>query len=92
MYFQLPLLISAVVLLVVSVSCQSGRTTPTASPVTSEAHGQVTTLISKNEQTRDVLIIDLGASAYLDIASTDMLKNLVEELRDQDIRFLNADA
>jgi len=34
----------------------------------------------------------LGASADLDIASTDMLKNLVEELRDQDIRFLIADA
>ena len=38
------------------------------------------------------MIIDLGASAYLDIASTDMLKNLVEELRDQAIRLLNADA
>lgn len=38
------------------------------------------------------MIIDLGASLYLDIASTGILKNLVEELRDQDIRFLNADA
>ena len=58
----------------------------------SEAHRQIKSLISENEQTIDVLIIDLGASADLDIASTDMLKNIVEELRDQDIRFLIADA
>ena len=58
----------------------------------SEAHSQIRTLISEYEQTIDVLIIDLGASADLDIASTDMLMNLVAELRDQDIRFLIADA
>ena len=58
----------------------------------SEAHRQITSLISNNEQTIDVLIVDLGASADLDIACTDMLMNLVEELRDLEIRFLIADA
>jgi len=58
----------------------------------SEAHKKIRSLISDNEQTIDALIIDLGASADLDIASTDMLKNLVEELRDQGIRFMIADA
>jgi MFS superfamily sulfate permease-like transporter len=39
-----------------------------------------------------VVIIDLGASADLDIACTDMLSNLIDELHQADIRLLLANA
>jgi len=60
MPFGVRTLISVVDYLLVGVCCKSGRSTSTALPFASEAHSQNISLISKIEQTIDVLVIDLG--------------------------------
>jgi SulP family sulfate permease len=44
------------------------------------ARGQILDLIAVNQPTPKAVLFDLGASADLDIASLNMLKNLVVEL------------
>jgi len=54
-------------------------------------HGQIGSLVSNSPEPLKAVIIDLGASADLDIACTDMLGNLVDELGEVGIRLLLAD-
>lgn len=54
-------------------------------------HSQIGSLVSEAAKSLKAVILDLGASADLDIASTDMLSNLVEELSQADIGLLLAD-
>ena len=53
---------------------------------------QVREIISRTEIPLNALILDMGASEDLDVASTDMLAFLVDELDDANIRFYIADA
>ncbi len=55
-------------------------------------HSQISSLVSTSPEPLKVVIIDLSASADLDIACTDMLRNLIDELHRADIRLLLADA
>jgi MFS superfamily sulfate permease-like transporter len=53
---------------------------------------QISSLVAAAPEPLKVVIIDLGASADLDVACTDMLRDLVDELHRADIRLLLADA
>jgi high affinity sulfate transporter 1 len=55
-------------------------------------HSQINSLVSAAPTDLRMVIIDLGASADLDIACTDMLSNLIDELRQAGIGLLLADA
>jgi high affinity sulfate transporter 1 len=55
-------------------------------------HSQISSLVSTAPEPLKVVIIDLGASADLDVACTDMLRDLIDELDRADIRLLLADA
>ena len=54
-------------------------------------HSQISSVVSSAPNSLKVVIIDLGASADLDIACTDMLSNLVDELHQADIRLVLVD-
>ncbi len=54
-------------------------------------HSQISSVVSTAPNSLEAVIIDLGASADLDIACTDMLSNLVDELHRADIRLVLAD-
>ena len=53
-------------------------------------HSQIRRLLSFATISPQALILDLGASDDLDVPSTDMLKSLIEELQETDIRILLA--
>jgi sulfate permease, SulP family len=53
-------------------------------------HAQVLNLIAASDPPSKALLLDLGASADLDIASMDMLKTLVDELEERNISVLLA--
>jgi high affinity sulfate transporter 1 len=55
-------------------------------------HGQISSVVSTAPGPVRAVIIDLGASADLDIACTDMLSNLLDELHQADIRLLLVNA
>jgi high affinity sulfate transporter 1 len=52
---------------------------------------EIRSLISAAKNPVEMVLIDLGASEDLDIASIDMLSNLIEELEDENITLLLAD-
>ena len=54
-------------------------------------HSQIRRLVSIATKSPKALILDLGASDDLDVASTDMLKSLIIELQELDIPILLAD-
>jgi SulP family sulfate permease len=53
-------------------------------------HSQIRKLVLANSQPLQAIILDLGASEDVDVAVTDMLKVLIEELAQDDIRFILA--
>ena len=53
-------------------------------------HSQIRRLLSFTATSPQTLILDLGASDDLDVPSMDMLKSLIEELQETDIRILLA--
>lgn len=53
-------------------------------------HSQIRRLVSFATTSPQALILDLGASDDLDVPSMDMLKSLIEELQETDIRILLA--
>jgi high affinity sulfate transporter 1 len=55
-------------------------------------YSQIGSLVATAPEPLKVVIIDLGASADLDVACTDMLRDLIDELQQADIRLLLADA
>jgi len=55
-------------------------------------HSQVRSLVSRSEIPLNAVILDLGASEDLDVASTDMLALLVDELDGANISIYIADA
>jgi high affinity sulfate transporter 1 len=55
-------------------------------------HSQIRKLVLSSTEPLKAIIVDLSSSEELDIAVTDMLMNLVEELEQAGIRFLVADA
>jgi sulfate permease, SulP family len=54
------------------------------------AHGQILDLVAASQLAPGAILFDLGASADLDVASLDMLKNLVVELDERAIDVLPA--
>jgi MFS superfamily sulfate permease-like transporter len=55
-------------------------------------YSQIGSLVATAPRPLEVVIIDLGASADLDVVCTDMLRDLIDELHQADIRLLLADA
>ena len=55
-------------------------------------YSQVSSLVATAPKPLKVVIIDLGASADLDVACTDMLRDLIDELDEVGIRLLLVDA
>jgi len=55
-------------------------------------YSQISSLVSTARRPLKGVIIDLGASADLDIACTDMLRDLIDELDEMGIRLLLVDA
>jgi MFS superfamily sulfate permease-like transporter len=53
-------------------------------------HSQIRKLVLANSQPLQAIILDLGASEDVDVAVTDMLKVLIEELTQDNIRFIIA--
>jgi len=53
-------------------------------------HSQIRKLVLANSQPLQAIILDLGASEDVDVAVTDMLEVLIEELAQDDIRFILA--
>ena len=51
-------------------------------------HSQVRNLVKNSPTPLNAVLIDLGASDVLDIATTDMLKNLIEDLQHDGVEFL----
>ena len=58
----------------------------------STAHSRIRSLVSQADSRLVAVIVDLRASADLDVATTDMLRHLSDELSAADISFLLADA
>jgi high affinity sulfate transporter 1 len=54
------------------------------------ARGQILDLVAAGQPAPKAILFDLGASADLDVASLDMLKNLVRELEERDVDVLLA--
>ncbi len=55
-------------------------------------HSQIRKLVLLSQESLKAIILDLSASEDLDVAVTDMLKALIEELNQDELRLLIANA